>query len=664
MNYHFVKISIFLVLITGNLCAQEKSSGKDSLVTEEIIITANRLKMSNIFAPNKVQVLNEKLINSVNGGRLADVLKFSDAVFIKDYGFNSGLKTISLNYTQSEQALILLDGVKLNGQDNSQYDVGLIQVDDISRIEISNGGLSALYGSQAIGGVINITTKKTNLNHPFIIELKGMYGSYGIKKIYLKASQVFTKNGNKFIDYNASFGGEYGKNNYDYHFFNGFSTILKQRENSDYNNNFFNFNMNLKLDKKSDLRGVINYNYWNRNIPGLELGYAPGTSKQIDHDLISSLIYSRSLSKSIELKTNFDYKYSLRSYYDTATFNFSTPINSFYKSISYINNSTFSYIPSKKSEFDFGYEASYNTITSNDIDEGNLFQSGIFSVYKYEIDNSVFSKITLYPSIRYDYFSNLTDKNVLTGKFGINLKPFKENDFTLKSSFGNNFRAPGFDDLYWKNLGNRDLLPEKSISLDAGFYFDFNSPKNVIELSYFNIITTDRIVWTPGQDGIWRPVNIGKVKSEGIDLSLRTGIELSKKFSTDLYLNFNYGNSLKKNEDFPGDPSYNKQMVYIPQNFFKSSLMLNYLTSSKIIKFVSLNAFYTYTGIRYMNSENTVFAAYYQLVDANINIGFNFLKTDSELKFAINNIFNQDYQVILGYPMPLRNYKLQISFKY
>ena len=662
----FIKILLFFIIFSAeNLFAQEESAKKDSLATDEIIISANRIRMSMLFAPNKIQVIDEKQIGSLNGGRLADVLKFSDAVFVKDYGFNSGLKTISLNSTQSEQALILVDGVKLNGQDNAQYDIGLLQVQDISRIEISNGGSSALFGSEAIGGVINIITKKYELTKPFGLELKGMYASYGIKGLYLKALQQIKKNGRDFINFDAAYSYESGKNNYEYHFFNGLTTLLKERQNSDYINHFFNFNFNIRTDNKSGFRVLANYNYWNRGIPGVELGYTPGTSKQIDRDAIASVIYNRILSKKLELKSNFDFKYSLRSYYDTATFNLTAPINSFYKSISYINGTTLNFIPSKKSELDFGYEASYNTIASDQLEKGNLVHGGIFTAYKYGIDNTFLSKITLYPSARYDYFSNIDEKNVLTGKLGINLKPFEKTDFTIKSSFGNNFRAPAFNDLYWKDLGNKNLKPEKSVSFDAGLFYSFSIfVKNEIEFSYFNINTTDRILWTPGQDNIWRPVNIGRVKSEGIDLSLKTLFDVSKSFNTALHVNYNYAAATKKNEDFPGDPSYNKQILYIPQEFFKSSVMFNYLTSSKIIKFVSLNAFYTYTGRRYMNTDNTVFAPHYMLVDANIGIGFNLFKTGTELKFIANNIFNEDYRVVSGYPMPLRNYKLQISFKY
>src|SRR5207237_2949979 len=141
---------------------------------------------------------------------------------------------------------------------------------------------------------------------------------------------------------------------------------------SDYNNHFFYFNFRLQPDSKSILKLRSNYNYWNRSLPGLELGYSPGTSKQIDRDIVSSFIYERAISKAIQIKSNLDYKYSLRSYYDTATFNLSAPINSFYKSISYISGTAFNFIPSKKKELNFGYELSYNNIVSNEIAEVNL----------------------------------------------------------------------------------------------------------------------------------------------------------------------------------------------------------------------------------------------------------------------------------------------------
>src|SRR3990172_10008598 len=114
--------------------------GMDSVVTNEILVESNRIKMTNSLASNKIQVLDELFITSLNGGRLSDALDFCDAMFIKDYGFNSGIKTISLNSTQSEHTLVLIDGVRLNSLQNAQVDLSLFDLDNVLGIEISKGG--------------------------------------------------------------------------------------------------------------------------------------------------------------------------------------------------------------------------------------------------------------------------------------------------------------------------------------------------------------------------------------------------------------------------------------------------------------------------------------------------------------------------------------------
>lgn len=662
MYYKLLQI-LFLILISGDIIfTQEITGSNDSISTKEILVTANRIHMSVKYSPNKIQLLNEDIIAKLNGSRLSDALYFSDAIFIKDYGSNSGLKTISLNATQSEQTMILLDGVKLNNNENSQLDVSLLQLDDISRIEISKGGSSALYGSEAIGGVINIITQENN-NRKFSSELKSELGSYGMKKFYLKASQKLSES----FKYKISFANESALNEYDYYFYDGFTNVLKQRQNADYNTSSLNINMDVVPDIKSSVNAFTIFNYFDRGLPGADLGSTPSTARRIDRDIISSASYNRMISHSFDFKSNISYKYSLMSYYDTSTFSLSEPLNSYYKLNSYIHSSSVSFIPKKNYEINTGYEISYNKINSNETEDGKLFQGAIYAAGKYELNKntSYFSPVTLYPSVRYDYYSNISQKNVITGKLGLNVQPFKKIDFTLKTSAGNNFRAPNFNELYWIELGNKDLLPEKSMSFDAGFYLNFEKlGKNELEFSYFNIDTKDRIVWKPGKDNLWRPINIDRVRSEGIDASLKSSFTFQERANISVSLNYNYGTALKKNSDFPGDPSYNKQLIYIPQELFKSSLGFSYLPKNKLIKLISMQAFYTFTGKRYTDFNNTRYIPYYEIIDANVGLIMTLFKTDVSIKFAINNLTNENYEAVSGYPMPLRNYKIQIGLKY
>ncbi len=665
MNKYY-KIFYFALLLSFSIPAQEIiSSGMDSVFTSEILVESNRLKMKNSEAPNKIQVLDEHFILSLNGSSLPDALKLSDAVYVKDYGFNSGTKTISLNATQSEHTLILLNGVRLNSRQNAQVDLSLYNLDNVSRIEVSKGGSSALYGSEAIGGVINIITKDILSQKPIGFNLKTGVGSYGLRKFYGRFSHNFDMRFLKNINYNLSFSDERAKNNFEYNFKNGANILLKERENSDFNTQALNFDLSFTDKDESAYKLFANYSHFERGVPGVDLGYSTGTARQIDYNFISSISYDREVDDDIYLKSDLSYNYALQKYFDPSTFNLSVQINSFYRLTGFTATNILSYLPNDKISIEAGSELSFNYIESNETEDGDLTQGAIFAVSKIEANLKKDSKITFYPSLRYDYFSNISEKNVITGKFGINIKPLGKTELNIKSSIGNNFRAPTFNELYWKDLGNKNLRPEKSISYDAGVYYKFKAIGiNELELSYFNINTTDRIVWTPVSGAIWRPINVGKVKSEGIDLSLRTSIVFSQRVSVQTSINYTNSKALKKSSDYSGDPTYGKQLIYLPKEMVKASIMMNYLTTSKLLKFVSFSLFYNFSTRRYTNFENTQFVPRYDALDGNFGLGFTKGAFEIGTKFIVNNILNENYSVLPGYPMPLRNYKFELSIKY
>lgn len=661
-NYYKILFIFFIVIIPAR---EVISQGQDSVVTEEIVVESNRLKMKNSEAPNKIQVLDEKYLGALNGSSLRDALTLSDDVYIKDYGFNSGTKTISLNATQSEHTLILLNGIRLNSRQNAQVDLSLYNLDNIERIEVSKGGSSALYGSEAIGGVINIITKDNYSLKPVGFSLKAGVGSYGQRKFYGRFSHSFELGFLNNINYSLSFSDERAKNDFSYYFKNGVNKELKERENSDFNTQSFNFDLTFTDEDESAYKFFANYTHFERGVPGVDLGYSTGTARQIDYNFISSLSYTREVDEDVFMKSDISYNYALQKYFDPSTFNLSVQINSFYRLNNVTTTNVLSYLPNEKFSLEAGTELSFGSIESNETEEGELTQGAVFVLSKFAVKFKNASLLTLYPSVRYDYFSNISEKNVITGKFGVNYKPFGNIQLNIKSSIGNNFSAPTFNELYWKDLGNKDLRPERSISFDAGLYYKFSiAGSHELEFSYFNINTKDRIVWTPESATIWQPVNVGKVRSEGIDISLRSQFELTKRLSSAASINYTYGSAIKKNEDYPGDPTYGKQLIYLPKEMLKASIMINYLTTSKILKYVSFGLFYNFSTRRYTNFENTQFNPRYDVLDGNISLGITKGAFEIGTKFIVNNIFNEDYMVIKGYPMPLRNFKFELSIKY
>ena len=240
----------------------------------------------------------------------------------------------------------------------------------------------------------------------------------------------------------------------------------------------------------------------------------------------------------------------------------------------------------------------------------------------------------------------------------MNYKPIIERNVVFKGNFGKNFRAPSFNDLYWKNSGNENLHPETSYNFEGGINFGFSEILNSqFELTYTYVNADNKIVWIPQQNGFWIPQNIAESESNNYSFSAK----LSKTISENLSLSLNSGlqltNAKKTSSSYENDPTYNKYIPYIPLEAVNINVGLNY-------HFFEINLFYSYSGKRYSDYENKRGMKPYNSIDGNISSSFSLFDVSAKLRLEINNITNTEYEVISGYPMPLRFYKLTLSLNY
>ena len=634
-------IYILIFLFTSNLFAQTDS---DSVIvsTPSINVISNRILTLREDSPSSVQVYDKEFISKVNGNQLSDVLKIAGNVFIKSYGGNSSLKTISINGLGAEHTLILLNGVRLNSTQNAQFDLSLLSKETVESIEIMPSGGSVSYGSDAVSGVVNIRTISpvNDLNLKKLdVFVSAEAGSYGYKKYDVNVSGRLKSS---FI--NASYFNERSDDSFDYYYFNGNFKEKKNRLNNSYAKDNFNLQYNL-VKNNMQVSLLSYYDVSERNLPGVETGSAPSNAKQSDKNWNTIL--------NLEYKS--DILFNITANYQNNLSNYSAfPYQSnYYKNTTAALNPSFQ-LNYSSSKFLLGMDLSYATINSDQI-EGirERFNAALFVSNETELLNN----LTFFPSLRFENISDL-NKQVLTSKFGFNYKPVRSNSLVIHSNIGNSFRSPTFNELYWKTGGNSDLNSEKSINFEAGILseFDFIS-KNIIEINYSYINASDKIVWKPGNSVYWSPLNVGNSISNILSINLNTNANLSNNSSLKINANYSVNSSLKKNYDSPGDLTYNKQLIYIPVQMFKLSADIVYKNSGIGIYNVIL-------GKRYTDFENTSFLNSTFLVDGNIYTGITFKNISAILKFEVNNITNEDYQVISGYPMPLRNYKFVLTLKY
>ena len=143
--------------------------------TEEITVFGSTGITSTALLPGFVQLIDNDQISTKNGNDISEVLRLVAGASIRDYGGGNSLSTMSMNGSGAEHTLILMNGSKLNSAQSNQFDLSLLSKVNIERIEVLSGGMSSIYGSEAIGGVINIVTNDP-ARYPAALKLSGGFG--------------------------------------------------------------------------------------------------------------------------------------------------------------------------------------------------------------------------------------------------------------------------------------------------------------------------------------------------------------------------------------------------------------------------------------------------------------------------------------------------------
>ena len=222
MSQKLITLSVCLIAATIAFGQKEKPE-KDSLTNtlEEVIVTANKVEQKQNSTGKVVSVINATQIQANAGRSIAQILNEQAGLYLPGSLSNAGtVPSIYMRGASSGRTLILIDGMPVGDPSmiSNEFDLNLVPLNQIERVEILKGAQSTLYGSDAIGGVINIITKNKS-----IPSWSGDFstGSYGTRKLNLQHSKTFGK-----LNYTIGWGKETatgftsatditGKNNFD-----------------------------------------------------------------------------------------------------------------------------------------------------------------------------------------------------------------------------------------------------------------------------------------------------------------------------------------------------------------------------------------------------------------------------------------------------------------
>ena len=218
-----------------------------SYTLDEITIRVLRFRPVEIQSPSSVSVIEKPEIDRRFATSLSGVVSTVPGLFIKDYGSSSGLKTISQRGLGAEHTLVMLNGMRVSSFQNGLLDFGLFPSSEIERVEVLHGGNSAAFGSDAVGGVINILTYPHSASPS--LDLESSFGSFGYQRYHIAGGMSSPEAG-----FRVGLQDERSVDNFDFEFHNGPSAVSLSRQNADFSSRygtaqgFFVPSENMELD--------------------------------------------------------------------------------------------------------------------------------------------------------------------------------------------------------------------------------------------------------------------------------------------------------------------------------------------------------------------------------------------------------------------------------
>ena len=232
----------------------------------------------------------------------------------------------------------------------------------------------------------------------------------------------------------------------------------------------------------------------------------------------------------------------------------------------------------------------------------------------------------------------------------------------LKASISRNYRFPTLNDLYFLPGGNPNLKNEQGFSYDAGVSFDVGK-KGIYKLSgganWFDSYIDDWIIWLPTTKGFFSPRNVKKVHAYGVEVKANFAVQPAKDWLIDLNGSYSWTPSINEGEKMsPADQSVGKQLPYVPKHSASLTGRLSWRTWAFLYKWAFYSERYT------MSSNDYTLTGHlpeYFMSNVSLEKNLFFKPVDIQLKFAVNNLFNEDYLSVLSRPMPGINFEFFIG---
>ena len=639
----------------------------------ELIVTTRRPWEPTEIIP--VQTLAGEELRRLSSNSVADALRYFSGVQVKDYGGVGGIKTVNIRSMGTNHTGVVYDGVALGNAQNGQIDLGQFSLDNMEALSLYNGQKSQiLQPARDFGnaGTIYMRTAVPRFDGDETYHARAAVRTGSFDLINPSALVQVKLSRRVSASLSAEWLNSSGKYKFRYRRVNPAGEIAYDttatRQNGDINATRLEASVFGTTAHGSWMAKAYNYNS-ERGIPGAIVNNVWRRGERIWDT--NSFVQGHWRATYGRWTTLANAKYAFYRTHYVNNDDKQVKVDNLYRQreVYFSTANQYDIIPGVW-EVSASYDFMFNSLDADVYDfvrpvrysnllsaatavtigrfKGQASALGTFVRDMLEEVQDPPTKHVFTPAVYASYA--IVDSKTERGSDMLSLRAF----------YKRSFRMPTFNDLYYADMGNSKLDPERVTQYNAGIVYDHvrrTSLLSSVKFSadgYYNKVHDKIVAYPKGQQFRWTMLNLGLVDIRGVDVSAAATVTPRRDMDITLRLQYTWQRAIDITN--PEDNYYRDQIPYIPHHSGGAIANIAW-------RRWNLNYSFIYVGERYNQQENIRYnyTQPWYTSDVSLTRDFTLGKVGLRATVEVNNLLSQDYDVIINYPMPKRNYRFTLT---
>lgn len=625
---------------------------------EEVEVVSSH-KPSAVRSVSPLQVITADNILRTGIQSVSDAVRRIPGVAVKDFGGIGGLKTVSVRGLGSQHTAVVYDGIVMNDAQSAEVDISRFSLDNVSMITLGIGQSSDIFRPAKAFGSAGILDIKTNVpalsDAKYTGKINIQTGSFGLFNPTIqhthRASKTWVVSG--MADWQRADG------NYPFRFNSGDGYEKRKRYNSDVDIWRTEVNMFGDLKSAGSIKLKVNYYDSERGLPGNTISTNTYAQERLwNKDFVSYLNYESKPIGKLSVKALGKFARLYNKYYNKNNTLPGGSATEKYTQFEYYGSVAALYELNQTVSFSLAQDYTHSKLNTNFVNQKhplrNTSQTAFNAQYVTDWVIATAGLLGTFVGESVETGEKPADKKRLSPAIGLSFKPF---GFGLRPriSYKDIFRIPTFSDLYYSQIGNVKLRPEKARLYNAGLTYagNFGNQPHFFSISvdgYINKVKDKIVIATPSMF-VFSMMNVDNVTIKGADINASAEFYLPAGMK--LFTNLSYSYQEAENDETKD------QIPYTPRNSGSGSISFEN-------RWVNLSYSFVASGKRYSKADNLpiykIDAYFDQTISVNKIIEFN--KYKLRLQAELINLGNKNYEIIKLYPMPGRSFRFSVQLTY